>query len=116
MNQAELKERIATSRRPGHCIIKWWESDRSLVDYDLIDRFLEQSCSTNKVAGFELYDLAGIWQVLVELDPDPLSREKVEGREVIQWRWLDRNGKEHLATFPYTAEGVMELMESEFFD
>ena len=116
MNQAELKERIATARQPGHCIIKWWESDRALVDYDLIDRFMERSDSIDKVAGFELYDLTGIWQVLVELDPDPLNRETVGNREVIQWRWQDRSGKEHLTTFPYTPEGVMELMESEFFD
>ena len=116
MNHAELKDKIATIRQAGHCIIKWWGNDKALVDYELLDRFMERCDSIPEVAGFELYDLNGVWQVLTELDPDPLSREKVEDREVIQWRWKDKNGKEHLTTFPYTPEGVMELMESEFFD
>jgi hypothetical protein len=116
MNHAELKEAIIKARQPGHCFIKWWGNDKALVDYELLERFLKICDSIPEVAGFELYDLNGIWQVLVELDPDPLSREQVGDREMIQWRWSDRQGKQHLTTFPYTPEGVMELMESEFFD
>ena len=69
-----------------------------------------------EVAGFELLDLEEMWRILCELDPDPLSRVNDGGREVIRWVWKDRGGKEHLTTFPFTPEGVMELMESEFFD
>jgi hypothetical protein len=116
MNRAEMQERIERTRKPGDCFIKWWGDDAALVDYDLLERFLTMGEAVGQVAGLELLDLEEMWSVLCDLDPDPLSRVNDGGREVIRWVWKDRGGKEHLTTFPFTPEGVMELMESEFFD
>ena len=116
MNHAELKGKIVKARQPGHCFIKWWGNDEALVDFGLIDHFLEQCKTMDEIKGFELIDMEGMWRVLTELDPDPLSREEEGGREVIRWTWPDRQGKERVTTFPFTPEGVMELMENEFFD
>jgi hypothetical protein len=57
-----------------------------------------------------------MWRVIAELDPDPLSRVREGEREIIRWVWQDRQGKEQVTTFPFTPEGLMELMESEFLD
>jgi len=116
MNYAELQEKIGKERQPGDCFIKWWGDDEALVDYELLDRFLEKEASIGEVAGFELFDMDGMWGVITELDPDPLSRVREGDREIIRWAWYDRQGKEYVTTFPFTPEGVMELMESEFLD
>ena len=116
MTNETLREQIANLRQPGHCFIKWWGADESLVDYETIDSFLNKIGSIDEVTGIELIDMEGMWRILTELDPDPLSRSAEGGSEVIRWAWKDRGGKEHLTTFPFTPEGVMELMESEFFD
>jgi hypothetical protein len=116
MTLEALRKQIANLRQPDHCFIKWWGDDESLVDYEILDRFLGNHDSSSDLKGFELFDMEGIWKVLTELDPDPLSREHENGVEVICWGWKDRQGKEHVTNFPFTPEGVMELMESEFFD
>jgi len=116
MNTAELKNKIGKSRQPGHCFIKWWGNDKSLVDYEILDNFLLKIDLIDEIQGFELFDLEGIWKILTELDPDPISRGLENGFEVIHWTWTDRQGKEHVTSFPFTPEGVLELMESEFFD
>ncbi|GAM08706.1 hypothetical protein OR1_00979 [Geobacter sp. OR-1] len=116
MNHAELKESITRNRKPGHCIVKWWGEDEALVDYELLDRFLANIDSLDGLKGVELIDMEGIWKVLKELDPDPLSREQSGEGEIIRWTWKDQSGKEHVTSFPFTPEGVMDLMESEFFD
>lgn len=116
MNDASLREKIDAVRQPGHCFIKWWGEDKALVDYEILDRFLDTLAVSEQVEGFELLDMEQVWKVLTELDPDPLFRVQEQDVEVIHWSWKDRQGKEHLTTFPFTPEGVMELMESEFFD
>jgi hypothetical protein len=116
MNHAEFRERVEACRQPGHCFIKWWGEDEALVDYEILDSFLRKIETIDGAAGFELFDMEGIWQVLTELDPDPLTREPAAAGEIIRWVWKDQSGKEHVTTFPFTPEGVMELMESEFFD
>lgn len=116
MNHAELQKRISETRRQGHCFIKWWGDDTTLFDYELLDRFMARGETAGEVAGFELFDLEGMWNVLRELDPDPLQRVAEAGQEMIRWNWKDTAGKEHTTRFPFTPEGVMELMESEFFD
>ena len=116
MTNESLRDEVTRLRQPGHCFIKWWGEDESLVDYDILDSFLKKIDSLDGVEGVELIDMEGIWKVLTELDPDPISREQEGGMEVICWGWKDRQGKEHVTTFPFTPEGVMELMESEFFD
>lgn len=111
-----LRTEIAGLRQPAHCFIKWWGDDAALVDYDLLDRFLARDMAAGEVAGFALLNLEEMWSVLLELDPDPLQRKMEAGREIIRWNWKDTAGKEHETRFPFTPEGIMELMESEFFD
>jgi hypothetical protein len=116
MSHEELRRSIDSQRQPSDCFIKWWGRDPALFDYELLGRFLEKGEAVGEVAGFSLLSLDAMWQAFVELNPDLLSRELQGGEELIMWAWQDRGGKEHLATFPYTPEGLMELMESDFFD
>jgi hypothetical protein len=116
MSNSGVLERIKRSRLPAHCFIKWWGEDEALVDYELLDRFLAKEGKAAEAVGFELLSQEEMWRVLVDLDPDPLSRQQEGGREVIRWLWQDRQGKEHVTVFPFTPEGLMDLMESEFFD
>jgi len=116
MNHVEMKEIIGARRQPADCFIKWWGEDAALVDYELIDGFLAKGDKVGEVVGFELLTLEAMWQVFIGLNPDRLSREREGDGEVIRWVWQDRQGRERVSTFPYTAEGLMELMESDFID
>jgi len=116
MNHAEMKETIGTRRQPAHRFIKWWGEDAALIDYELIDGFLAKGDKVGDVIGFELLTLEEMWQVFISLNPDRLSREREGDGEVIRWTWQNRQGREQVSTFPFTPEGLMELMESDFID
>ena len=116
MSYADVRRMIERERQPSHCFIKWWGDDEALVDYELLDRFLAKERGADDVVGFELLSLDEMWQVFIDLNPDQLSRERTGGREEIRWVWKDRQGREQVSTFPFTPNGLMELMESEFFD
>jgi hypothetical protein len=56
-----------------------------------------------------------MWQTLIELDPDKLTRVKREGREVVEWGWKDSNGIEKKSVYPFTPGGLMTLIDDDFF-
>ena len=68
------------------------------------------------MVGFQLLSLEEMWRLLVDLDPNPLSREREGERDVIRWQWEDPQGKEQATIFPFTPEGLMELMDRVFVD
>ena len=116
MTPAEVREQIDSKRNPSDCFIKWWGDDEALIDYELLDRFLAKADKVGDVSGFKLLGLEEMWQVFIDLNPDRLTRDRKGADEVIRWIWKDRLGQEQATIFPFTPEGLMELMENEFFD
>ena len=115
MTRNDVTERIAAQRRPEHCFIKSWGAGHKFVDFDLIDRFIGTAGRDERIEGFELLDIEAMWQALIELDPDKLVRVKSGGGEVIEWLWRDSDGTEKKRVYPFTPEGIMTIVDDEFF-
>jgi hypothetical protein len=115
MTRNEIVDRIAAQRREEHCFIKSWGTGHKFVDFDLIDRFLQKAGPDDPIEGFELLDIEQMWQVLIELDPDKLARVRRGDGEVIEWVWRDRDGTEKKRVYPFSPEGIMTIIDDEFF-
>jgi hypothetical protein len=115
MTRREIADRIATQRRVEHCFIKSWGPGHRFVDFDLIDRFLDRAGPDETFEGFELLDIEQMWQVLIDLDPDKLVRVKGEEGEMIEWVWSESDGKEKKNIYPFSPEGIMTIVDDEFF-
>ncbi|HZV82010.1 MAG TPA: hypothetical protein VFF53_07570 [Geobacteraceae bacterium] len=115
MTRSEVIEQIAVQRRKEQCFIKTWETGHTFVDIDLIDRFIAKGEKEGVIEGFELLDLEQTWQTLIDLDPDKLIRVKSGDGEVIEWQWSDSHGIEQKTVYPFTPEGIMTIIDDEFF-
>jgi hypothetical protein len=115
MTRDEIISQISKHRSTKHCCIKAWGEDPKLVDYETIDRFIDRLAENPGYAGFVLLDLEQFWEVLTDLDPDKLSRVKEGNSEFIEWLWTDATGREKTNRYPFTAEGIMSIMNEEFF-
>jgi hypothetical protein len=115
MTGNEVVVQVQGQRSAGHCCIKSWGKDHKLIDFELIDRFIARTKADDAFDGFELLDLEQMWRVLTELDPDSLMRVQTEGGEMIEWVWHDRNGREVRNRYPFSAEGIMTIMNDELF-
>lgn len=115
MTRSEVSEQIALKRRKEQCFIKSWETGHTFVDFDLIERFLAKGSGERAIEGFELLDLEQMWQALIELDPDKLVRVRSGDGEVIEWVWQDSRGSEKKNVYPFTPEGIMNIIDDEFF-
>jgi hypothetical protein len=115
MTRSEVIDRIAAQRKPEQFFIKSWEDGHTFVDFDLIERFIGRRGQEAEIEGFELLDMEQMWQALIELDPDKLIRVKSGEREVIEWDWKESDGIEKKSFYPFTPEGIMTIIDDEFF-
>ncbi len=115
MTGNEVVAQVQGQRSTAHCCIKSWGKDRKLVDFELIDQFIARAKGEDAFDGFELLDLEQMWRVLTELDPDNLQRVQTRDGEIIEWVWRDRDGREARNRYPFSAEGIMSIMNDELF-
>ena len=115
MTRSELAEKIDLQRREEHCFIRFWNAGHTFIDFDLIDRFLGKLGANPTLEGFELLDIEQMWQILIDLDPDKLLRVKSGEGEVIEWLWKDSDGKEKKILYPFSPEGIMTIIDDDFF-
>ena len=115
LTRNEVIDQIASQRREEHCFIKSWETGHTFVDLDLIERYVTKTGRESAIEGFELLNLEQMWQTLIELDPDKLQRVKTGAGEIIEWVWSDSYGIEKKTVYPFTAEGIMTIIDDEFF-
>ena len=115
MTGREAVAQVQARRKDKDCFVKWWRTADDLVDFELIDPFLARVANGETVDGFELLDLEGMWQLFTNLNPDQVTRETVNGEEVILWKWEDGAGNEKVTSFPFTPDGLKALIDNDFF-
>jgi hypothetical protein len=115
MTRSEIIEQIEMKRRGQQFFIKTWENGKSFVDFDLIERFIAKRGGERAIEGFELLDMEQMWLALIELDPDKLVRVGSGTGEVIEWLWTDSQGNDKKNVYPFTPEGIMKIIDDEFF-
>jgi hypothetical protein len=115
LTRSEVIDQLAIERKQGDHFIKTWQAGHSFIDIDLIDRFVATTGRGEALEGFELLDMEKMWQTLIDLDPDKLARVKVSGGEIIEWTWVDNHGIEKKTVYPFTPEGIMKIIDDEFF-
>lgn len=115
MTKNEIISRIATERKKGDCFIKFYKTGHTLVDIDLLDDFVASRDQCAEIDEYELLDMEQTWQALIDLDPDRMTRSGEGADEVIEWIWSDSNGIEKKTIFPFTPDGIMKIINDEFF-
>lgn len=115
MTRSEVISTITAERKENQCFIKLFKTGHTLVDFDLIEGFISKRDQQSEIDEFELLDIEQMWQTIIDLDPDKLTRSGSGEKEVIEWIWTDSNGKENKTVFPFSPEGIMTIVNDEFF-
>jgi hypothetical protein len=105
---ASVKER----RNEGHCFVKWWRKEEDFLDYDLIDRFVENTGGTEEIGGIDLLTMNDMWDEVRRVGG---SRVKLlHDKEGDRVEWV-HSGKAGLRTnvCAFTPETLMEIYDVE---
>jgi len=103
--------------RTGHkerIFIKWWRKEEDWIDFDLVDRFLENLNYSSEIAGFELITQDQMWQALQSRCKNCVT--KVERDGACKLLWTPPKGAEvdeKLSEYPYTPEMLLKILDAE---
>jgi len=115
MRGAEIIERIQRERTPDKQFIRWWRREEDWLDYDLIDRFLQNADPDEEIGGYSLVTMEEMWdQVLTLTGEDRLRREARDGSEMLIWRREQSSNKgEKEYTCLYSPESLINILDVE---
>jgi hypothetical protein len=85
MKGYEIIKQIKEQRMPDHLFIKWWRKENDFLDYDLLDRFVNNYDDSHEISGFELLGIEPMWQELQRICGDRVAKTKKDGAELLAW-------------------------------
>nr|WP_320049611.1 hypothetical protein [uncultured Desulfuromonas sp.] len=112
MTPEQVREQIEQQRRDEHDFVVWTEPEQSSDDVELVDYFLRQRLDAiGEVNTVSLMTLEELWQRLMVLDGDHLSRHWRKKVEVMDWQVTDGQGRTRVRSCSFRPEGVLAVYE-----
>jgi len=112
MKKGEILKKINEQRNESHFFVKWWRKENDFVDYELIDRFIEDGDETKEMEGFNLLTLDDMWNVLQKIPGINVKLLHNTSGDKVEWVHKGKSGtKTQVCT--YTAETLMTIFDIE---
>ncbi len=113
MQGYELIKAIREQRDDSHRFIKFWRKEEDFLDFDLLERFLENLRDDHVVDGFELLDTDAMWDTVRKVGGNVVTRTVRDGKDVLLWTDADGLVTKEL---PYNAESLITIFDAETDD
>jgi hypothetical protein len=112
MRGREIVTALNERRNENHCFVKWWRKEEDFLDYDLIDRFVENTGGTEEIGGIDLLTMDEMWDEVRRIGGSRVTLLQNEKGDRVEWV---HNGKTGLRTnvCAFTPETLMEIYDVE---
>lgn len=108
-------EAIATLnklRTEQHCFVKWWRKEEDFLDYDLIDRFIENAGGSEEIGGIELLTMDDMWNEVRRVSGSRVTLLHGTDGDRVEWFHKGKTG-EQKNTCAFTPETLMQIFDVE---
>lgn len=112
MRGREIVSTLEKRRSDEHRFVKWWRKENDFADYDLIERFMDNTASSEEIDGLDLLTMDEMWQELKRIGGGRINLIRDRSGDVVEWERLDEKGK-HMDVCVYTPETIMEIFDAE---
>lgn len=99
-------------RTDKHCFVKWWRKETDFLDYDLIDRFIENTKGTEEIGGVDLLTLDDMWNEVRRIGGSRVTLVHGTNGDSVEWTHRGKTGV-HKNTCAYTPETLMQIYDVE---
>jgi hypothetical protein len=112
MRGREIVAALNERRTEKHCFVKWWRKEEDFLDYDLIDRFVENTGGTEEIGGIDLLTMDEMWNEVRRIGGTRVTLLHNENGDRVEWV---HEGKTGLRTnvCAFTPETLMEIFDVE---
>jgi hypothetical protein len=99
-------------RTDSHCFVKWWRKEEDFLDYDLIDRFVENTRGTEEIGGLELLTMNDMWKEVRRVSGDRVKLVHESGGDKVEWSHKGKHGLRNNRC-AYTPETLLQIFDVE---
>ena len=112
MRGREIVNTLNEHRTPDHQFVKWWRKEEDFLDYDLIDRFLENLSSNVEIGGVDLLTMDGMWGELQRVAGTRVKLVHDKAGDKVEWVHKGKTGV-HEEVCAYCPETLMTIFDVE---
>ncbi|OGT98719.1 MAG: hypothetical protein A2079_08315 [Geobacteraceae bacterium GWC2_48_7] len=112
MKGYDILNKIQEKRLPEHVFVKWYRRENDFVDYDLIDRFIDNLSNNEEIADISLLTMDEVWSEIKRLIGDKVNIVRTNTGENVEWLHEGKSGVTR-QTCPYTPETLMTIFDVE---
>lgn len=112
MRGSEIITTLNSRRTENDRFVKWWRKEEDFLDYDLIDRFIDNTSRREEIGGFDLLTIDEMWKEIVRFCGTRVKRVLDSAGDKVEWVHKGKTGTtNHVCA--YTPETLMEIFDVE---
>jgi hypothetical protein len=112
MRGREIVASLNERRTENHCFVKWWRKEEDFLDYDLIDRFVENTGGIEEIGGIDLLTMDDMWNEVSRIGGSRVSLLHNGNGDRVEWVHKGKTGV-HKNVCAFTPETLMEIYDVE---
>jgi len=99
-------------RTEKHCFVRWWRKEEDFLDYDLIDRFVENTKGTEEIGGIDLLTMDDMWNEVRRVGGSRVTLLHGTNGDRVEWVHKGKSGV-HKNVCTYSPETLMQIFDVE---
>lgn len=112
MKESDVLKMIHEQRSENHHFVKWWRKEEDFLDYDLIERFVENAAGNEEIGGVELLTMDDMWSELKRIGGTRIKLLRDPSGDKIEWLHKEKTGT-RTEVCEYTPETLMVIFDVE---
>ena len=92
--------------------VKWWRKEEDFLDYDLLDRFVENSSGNEEIGGIELLTMDDMWNEVKRIGGERIKLVHDSSGDRVEWLHKGKSGL-HSQICDYTPETLLTIYDVE---
>ncbi len=112
MRGREIIATLNERKSDEHRFVKWWRKEEDFLDYDLLDRFVENTGGTDEIGGIDLLTMDDMWNEVRRIGGSRVKLVHDPSGDKVMWSHKGKTGvRTNVCTF--TPETLMEIYDVE---
>jgi hypothetical protein len=109
MRGTEIVKAVREQKRSDQQFIRLWRKEEDFLDYDLIERFMDNAGSDQEFGGFDLLTMDEMLPQVEKVCGKRFAITQKSGEKLIEWE--RKSGGQRVC--PYTPRTVIDILDSE---
>lgn len=112
MNEREILKMVEEQRNASHRFVKWWRKEEDFLDYDLIERFMENASGNVELGGIDLLTMDDMWKELQRIAGTRVKLLHDAAGDKVEWVHHGKTGTQ-TQVCAFTPETLMTIFDVE---